>query len=262
VSTTVNVQGRSQTIRQQFHYDGQMRWQVESVAPDGSATCRMTVDWLALTSSVADKTSQVNDTRKRNGDTPALHQFLKAMTGKPLRLRVSVDGQVQKVEGVAAVRADTPKEMVGAVLDEQFIEMAYDLAVVPDAPAQARPGSRWSFAFRSLHELGWIDEKAGFVLTGIEQIAGMPIAIITASDRLKFQPRLPDLPADGPDISMRMTSATSSKQILWDLTRHEAAGRNSTQSRTFQVRMTYQGQTVTRTIKESAQQQMLRIAEN
>jgi len=262
VITTVSFQGRSETIRQRFHYDGEMRWQVDSVAPDGSATCTLTVDWLVLTSSIADRAPQRNDTRKRTGDNPSLHEFLKAMTDKPLRFRVSADGQIQKVEGVAAVRADTPKGLADAVLDEQFIEMAYDLAVVPDAPAEAWTGSRWSFAFRNLHELGWLGEKAAFALSGVEQIAGLPIAIIDATDRLTFQPRLPDLPADGPDVSVRMPSATGRRQILWDLTRHEAVGRNSTQSRTFQVRMAYRGQTVTRTIEETSQQQILRLAED
>lgn len=261
VSTTINFQGKSQSVGQQFHYDGEMTWHVDEVAKDGSATCTLTIDWLALTTSVGG-TKQTHDTRKRSGETPALHQYLKAMTDKPLRFSVSPVGTVQKVEGVQAIRSETPKELASAVMDEQFTEMAYDLALLPEAPQQARAGRRWSFRFRSLHELGWVKEDSTFTFAGVEDIAGVPVATVNASDKVSFEPRLPELPPGAPKVNIRMTAAKGSKQILWDVLRHEAIGRNSTQSRAFQVHMTYQGQTITRTIEEESQQQVLRIAED
>ena len=148
------------------------------------------------------------------------------------------------------------------MLDEQFTEMAYDLALLPDAPPQARPANRWNFSFRSLHELGWIEENSAFTFAGVEEIAGIPVATVNTREKLSFEPRLPELSADAPKVKIRMTASKSAKQILWDLSRHEAIGRNTSQSRTFQVRMTYQGQTLTRTLQEEAQQQVLRIAED
>ena len=69
VDTTIDFQGKSQSIPQHFHYDGEMTWRVDSVAADGSATCTLLIAWLKLTSSVED-TTQVYDTRKRTGDSP------------------------------------------------------------------------------------------------------------------------------------------------------------------------------------------------
>lgn len=261
VVTTLSFQDKTQSVAQHFHYDGQLTWRVDSVAADGSAHCTLRIDWLALTTSAAGAT-QTHDTRKRRGDNPAVHQYLKAMTDKPLGFVVSSSGTIQKVEGVQAVRADTPEALADAVLDEQFIEMAYDLALLPGAPRLARPGDRWNFTFRGLHELGWIEEKSTLGLVGVEDIAGVAVATIKTEDRLSFEPRWPALPGGAPTVKIRMTSSAAGKQILWDLSRHEAVGRHSDQSRSFEVRVTFQGKTLTRTVEERSRQQVLRIAED
>jgi len=60
---------------------------------------------------------------------------------------------------------------------------------------------------------------------------------------------------------LQMKKGVAKTQIMFDLSRGEAVGRNSVQTTVIEAKLTHNGQTVTRIMDETIQSQVLRIAE-
>src|SRR6185369_5800987 len=169
----------SEPIRTTLELKGEVTWTVEKVRSDGGATCVMTIDWLTAEMTGPGGEVEHNDTRKGQGDSAGLFDTLKAMTGAPLRFEVSDQGVVEKVAGVDAIKKAVGED--GHAPEElDFIETASDLATLPGAPDSAlAPGKGWSIDFDWTHELGMMHHTMKYTLTGIEEIAGIPVATVT-----------------------------------------------------------------------------------
>ena len=101
-------------------------------------------------------------------------------------------------------------------------------------------------------------------LTGIEDIEGVPVANVTTKGtmRLDVDPEKLQAPAGGPRVEVRMTRGEYDGQVMFDLTRHEAVGRNSVETRAVEVTLRYQGKAMVRRQTETIRGQTYRIAES
>lgn len=259
-SMTGTFGGNSQSYDTKFDITGQVTWSVSKVNSDGSAECVMTIDWLAMTITLPDGTVQVNDSRRGSGDTEQVQSLLKAMSTVPITCDVNADGSVSRVRGTDAIRSRADAD-ANVPEDLDFIESASDLATLPFAPAQTSPGKPWKVPFEWSHELGMMRFDTTFTLAGVEEIAGIPVATVTSSSALQLTVDRSKVPADGPPVDVRLRSGSASSQVMFDLQRGEAVGRNSMQSTQLEIRMDLQGQTMTQTINETIQSQALRVSE-
>lgn len=263
---TLNLNGQSQAATTRMEVTGQATWAVERVKPDGSASCVMTLDWIVVTLTTADGATLNNDSRRASGDSEQIHQMLRAMAGVPVRIDVAADGTIRGAAGVEAVRRRAGADL--RVPDElDFMETAADLATIPVAPAQALPGRSWDYAALWNHDMGKLQAQTRYALVGVEEIAGIPVATVAGASSLRLEPDMSKFPKTGPDgspaprIDIKLTAGKAATQVLFDLQRHEAVGRNTTQETQIETRVRYQSQAITRTSREFVQSQALRLDE-
>lgn len=237
--------------------DGEVDWTVTAVHPDGSATCAMRANWMSVTITLPDGSRQVNDSRRATGDTPPMQQLLKAFCSGPVNVEVAADGSVRSVGGTDALRRQAPDAFPE---DIDFVESATDLAMVAAAPASARVGQAWSANFDWSHELGTMHHDMRYTLVSVEEIAGVPVANVAGQSRAKLNIDRSKLPNE-PPTTARLTSGGTQTQIMFDLLRHEAVGRNTVDSRRIDVQIRLPQITLTRTTDETIHSQALRVAE-
>lgn len=256
----VTFMGQSEEIESTLETTGVVTWRVDAARADGSAACVMTIDWIAVTSKVGDTEAAHNDSRKGSGESPAMHALLKAMAGVPIAVEMAADGSVVKVTGVDAIRRRAEDE--SNVPDElDFIESASDLATIVAAKDAAAIDKPFKAAIASNHELGKLNHDIQFTLTGVEEIAGIPLANVSGTSKIKLDVDPAKLPADGPRVDVKLLRGEATMQIMFDLSRSEAVGRNSSQTTVVEAKLSAAGQTVTRLSEETIQSQVLRIAE-
>jgi hypothetical protein len=255
---TLAIGEQRRAVSVQYEIDGEMTWKVESVNDNGSATCTMTYDWLTFTLTNSEGTAQVNDSRRSSGDTEAIHDVLSAVAGQPLEVQMNADGSVRSISGVDAIRAraDDPDRMPE---ERDFIETASDLATVPFAPEAAVLKDAWNAKFSWGHEMGTLHHDTTFTFTGIEALAGIAVASVRGEGKLELEPDYSQLPDDAPKMTVTLEDGKIQHQILMDLARHEAVGRNVLQQ--VVIRIETEGTELVRTMKETIQSQALRIEE-
>jgi hypothetical protein len=265
--------GRAQQVDTSLEVTGEMQWEVERVGNDGSATCVMTVDWLAATLVLEDGSKVEVDSRRparagADGDNAEarLGQMMRAITAVPMKVKMSADGTALNVTGVEAVRrkaGNGPKPP-----DEiDFLETASDLATVVGAPTVSAlngPGAKWDASFSWNHEVGKLQQQMTYTLAGTEEIAGIPVATVVGSAKVKLVPDVAklQLPAGSPKPDIRFTGGSADTQIMFDLSRGEAIGRNTLQRVDIEVRAKVGNVQMIRNIDETVQSQALRIWEN
>lgn len=259
---TMSAGGETRSAGTSLTSEGELVWQVDRANADGSYACGMTLSWMTAELTDPEGKVQRNDSRRASGDVPPIQDLLKAMTGVKLTVTVAPDGRITKVDNVDAMRrrAQNP-DMVPEELD--FIESATDLATLVGAPVQLSPGGSWNADFKWTHDLGLLHQNMTYQLAGVEEIEGIPVAVVTGTARNRLEVDRSQLPADGPPIDVRLTASEHSSQIMFDLLRHEAVGRNTFDSRTIEmvVRLPTPPGPVTRRMQETISSQTLRIAE-
>jgi hypothetical protein len=98
-------------------------------------------------------------------------------------------------------------------------------------------------------------------LTSIEEIAGIPVANISSTAKLRIEVDRSKFPQGGPQVDVRLIKGEAVSQVMFDLSRHEAVGRNGVQETVVEARLSANGQTMTRLMSETIRGQALRIAE-
>lgn len=259
-TVTVQVGPEKQSRDELMIFENQVTWTVDKVRSDGSATCSMTYDWMTAELTGPDGKVLRNDSRKGSGDDDRLHKVLRAMNGQTLTFEVNADGSIDKVTGASAIRKAIDDEDM-APEDLDFIESATELAVIAFVPDEAKSGARWKAAFTWSHQLGQMDHDHRYTLSSVEEVAGISIATVTATGKLKLTPELPDLPPGAPKIDIKMRSGSYETQVMFDLQRHETVGRNSIESHVIEVSRRLPQITLTQTIDTTIQSQVLRITE-
>lgn len=264
--STVTRGGRSRTTGFKMTSEGEVTWTVDKVKADGSATCTMTMDWLTLELTGEDGKTHKNDSRKSKGDIEPFHALLKALTGVPIKVSVAADGTITKVNGVKAVRAKIKpelKEMVPEDLD--FIETASDLATLVAVPQEVRVGKKWDadqrWTWSDPPFKGHMNHDMTFTLAGVEDMAGLPIAVVEGRSKLKLELDRSDLPEGMPPFSVKLVKGDLQTQVMFDLTRGEVVGRNTVQTTTIDVTIRMPHATISRRIEQTLQGQVLRIEE-
>ncbi|MCC7145770.1 MAG: hypothetical protein IT443_04935 [Phycisphaeraceae bacterium] len=257
----LEARGQRQQTRHEVIFQGQITWTIDTVAADGAATATYVMDWIKADLTTADGRRMTIDSRQSSGEPAALWQVIRAMAGAPIRVELSPDAVVDKISGVEAIRGKLEEAMAKSVDESDLTKSVYDTAILAGGPAELKVGQKWPFTFARSHEMGQLTYDTTFSLAGVETIADIPIATVQGQAKVRFEPdaqRVARLPAGS---SVRLTEGSSEQQVLWDLQRHEAVGRNNQLHFTLQTTIRVQGQTLEQTLDEEVQSQILRIGE-
>lgn len=259
--TQVTVLGNTRQQSTSYIVEGEATWSVISTNEDGTAQCQMSFDWFSLTFTMPDGSVQVNDTRNGTAQTPQVYPVLSAMVGRPLEVVMAADGSVKSITGTDAMRSAAGDENE-LPEDIDFIESASDLATLPFAPAQATIGQSWETGFRWSHELGRMNHAVNFTLSSVRNVKGIDLATITGNGILTLDIDQDKMPKeDGVQIDISLDEGTIAHQILLDMDRHEAVGRNSLMTTRIRTSMNDGTNSITQLTSETVQSQALRISE-
>ena len=260
---SISVGKRSHEFDTQFEIEGEVVWTVEHVRSDGSAKCTMTLDWITAKLVHPDGSVHRSDSRRSKGQPEAFHQLARAMTGVPLTIDVAPDGTVRSASGIDAIKQKAPKDT--NVPDElDFMESANDLAMIAAAPVAATVDDHWDAKFTWNHRLGKLHQSMRYTLTSVEDIDGITVATVTGTGSLDLEPDVAHLVeplGPGARAHAKLTDGSTETQIMFDLHRHEAIGRNTIETRTIKVDAKWLKRSMTRIMTERLHSQVLRISE-
>ncbi len=259
---TMSMGARKREASTTIESEGETVWRVQRARPDGSATCVMTLDWITATLTGPDGKPRVNDSRKSKGDIEAYQNLLKAVAGVPITVEVAADGTVRSVKGVKQVAAKFKGDEL-PLEDRDFIESATTLALLAGAPPDVKIGQTWKTTYDWSHEMGTIEQAFTYKLDSVEDIEGIPLATVTGTAKLKLKVDRSEFPPDAPPMTFRLTRGSATDQVLFDLQRREAVGRNSTEDYTVTVRITLPQArgTVVQQTRTTVRSQVLRLSE-
>ena len=261
ISNSASVGEHTRSFDQETTTEGEVSWTVKQVHPDGSASCVMLVHWMTWSGRLPDGSVVVNDSREPTGDNEEAHRLVVAMCDVPLTFEVSADGTVNDVSGIDAIsNAVDQDQRVPDALD--FMESATDLALVAAAPPATAAGDEWDAQFTWNHNFGPMHQRMKYSLDSVEQVEGIRVATVTGRASLELEVDPAKIPAAGPPLDIQLTEGDLRTQIMFDLSRHEAVGRNTVEERV--VEMTGDlggGRTFQTVIEERIHSQVLRIAE-
>lgn len=263
--STVSLADQKRTTDTNMVSEGEVTWAVDRVKADGSAECTMTLDWLTLDYTSGGKTLK-NDSRKGSGEIESVQALLKAMAGVPLKVSVAADGTVAQVDGTKTMAgrlgADR-KDLLPEELD--FIETASDLATLIAAPASVGVGKKWGtklkWTWSDSPFAGFLHHDMTYTLTGVEDLAGLPVAMVEGRSKLKLELDRSALPEGMPPSDVKLVKGELQTQVMFDLSRHEAVGRNTTQATTIDFTIRMPNATISRRLEETLTGQALRIEE-
>mgnify|MGYP001174679405 CR=1 FL=1 len=261
-ATQITLMGKNRQQASSYIVEGDATWSVLAVNADGSAQCQMVFDWFSLTLTLPDGTTQNNDTRDGTADNPQVYPVLQAMVAKPIEVAMAADGSVKSVAGTDAMRASVAEE-VDIPEDLDFIESASDLATLPFAPTQVSVGQSWETAYRWSHELGHMNHAVNYTLSSVRNIAGIDLATVTGNGILTLDMNQDKMPPqqDGVQIDLSLEEGTVQHQVLIDMDRHEAVGRNSLMTTRIRTTMDNGQNSIAQVTTETVQSQALRISE-
>lgn len=259
--TQVTLMGNTREQSTSYVIEGDATWSVLSVNADGSAQCQMTFDWFSLTLTLPDGTIQVNDTRNGTSQNEEVYKVLSAMVGRPVTVEMAADGMAKSVTGTDAMRSVAGAE-TEIPKDLDFVESACDLATLPMAPAQTTVGQSWDAAFRWSHELGHMNHDISYTLVSLRNVHGIDLATVSGKGRLALEVDASKLPQDnGVQVDIGLDDGSIVNQILIDMDRHEAVGRNTLMTTRIHSTMTNGENTISQLTTETVQSQALRISE-
>lgn len=265
----VKLADQSQTTSNTIEVEGEVTWTVEKVNADGSSVNTMTLDWMRYVNTPSQGEAMTVDSRKSpSADTKPMHELLSAMAGVELRIDVAADGHVTQVKGLNKMKAKTSQpDFIPSALD--FEETASDLASIAYAPTpiaypQMGSGKTWKADFRWEHDLGKLDQRWDYTLDRVEDIAGVPVAVVMGQGKFKLDVEEPkDMPADAPPVNVKLLEGSAESEVLFDLSRHEAVGRHSTTREKVRITVSLpDGRKFERTLTEDTIGQVIRLDED
>ena len=264
---TVSFASQSRTTNLTMVSQGEIVWTVDKVKADGSAQCTMTLDWLTLDYTPDEGKTLKNDSRKSTGDIEPFHALLKAMTGVPIKVSVASDGTITKIQGIKAISSKIKSELKEMIPEElDFIETATDLATLVAAPRSTQVGKNWKtklkWTWSDTPFKGYMHHDMVFTLSGVEDVAGLPVAVIDGRSKLKLELDRSDIPEGMPPYDVKLIKGELTSQVMFDLTRGEAIGRNTIQTTTINITIRTPNTTITRRVEQTLQTQALRIEED
>lgn len=252
--------GGAKTRQTAMRITAEATWQVLDADSNGGGICRMTVEKMQMELTGPEGQKLSTDQRGGDKELAAVQKLIKALTDKPVELTIKPDGQIDQVRGFAAVqRAAGP---AGEQLEERdFREMAGELAVIIGGTENARPGRTWRQKFKWSHDAGDLILDSQYKLLGVELIEGIPVAMINRESDIDIELDKSQMPPDAP-IKVKSSEGEQTTQIMFDLSRHEVVGRNIDRKLEVAVQLSLAGRSVTQSIREQLNTQVLRIAES
>ncbi|MCC6679709.1 MAG: hypothetical protein IT445_02295 [Phycisphaeraceae bacterium] len=259
-TATQQMLGNERSVKMHETVTGQISWRVDKLRSDGSADCTMTFEWIAAEFEVEGSQTGKADSRKGGGDWEQGDAFVKAMAGKPISVQVEADGSIGKVTGFAPIN----KALGGDkdTYDEaDFQEAASYLATLIAAPAEAAVDATWSVSPTWNHDMGKLELSTTYKLDDVGDLAGVPVAMISGESKVKLEFEKPDLGADGPKVDMKQDAGQRFEQVVFDLSRGEAAARNITQTLRTTVTINLPNGSLVQKQEETVQDQLVRVEE-
>ncbi|MGB0767832.1 MAG: DUF6263 family protein [Phycisphaeraceae bacterium] len=271
---TAQVFGQERSETTTYVSEGLVKWTVDAVNDDGSATCSMKLERIKFSVLVGEQEPVVLDSENLTGERPAFDGLLTGLVAATIKVNVLPDGSIESVEGLDAMQqAAGPEAIEAELLPEalDFKESASDLATLIAAPAQATPGQTWNTVNTWNHEDVFPDAttlaqwNTTHTFDSLGEIAGVPIATIKTDSDIDIQVDLSQLPEGAPDIDIQITDASGQGEVLFDLSRQEAVARNESMSYTAAVTIAPprpELPPITIQVVEKNQAQLLRVSED
>jgi len=269
---TAELQGQSETGITIYTNEGQVTWRVDEIAADGSAVCTMSLDTMKVTITPPEGEAVSVDSANPNGEIPVFDTLLAAMVNNKLKVYVKVDGSIDRVEGVDAMKQAAGDDSADSIPDEiDFIETASELATLIAAPAAAGAGDTWrsqnTWALEdilpgALNIETMADFDTTFTLEQLGKVAGVPVAAVRFRSVMNVKADLSKLPDGVADVDLRVGESSARGELLFDLSRHETIARHDVQS--YSVSLTVplgQGLNLNATIKQTSTSQVMRLSE-
>ncbi|QDU35442.1 hypothetical protein KS4_35230 [Poriferisphaera corsica] len=259
--------GDSRDSTDAYESTGETTWIVDRVNADGSSTCRMKIDWLKITLIGPTGDEVAVDSRENN---PAPYEeygnLLKAMCSAWLTYEIGADGSVNSVSGMDQMvsQVDNPDDLPTEL---DFIESASDLAQLIGPPPALVIGGSWQHDFRWSYNVGLPGVKAfmnydmDFTLTNVEDIETIPVATVDGTGSMTLEIDQASIPAEAPPVNIRLINSSLQSQVLFDLTRSEAVGRNLSQDETINITISTPNGELLQVIQTKHQGQVLRLSE-
>jgi len=259
--TTAQVKGMSKPRRTVMDVTAIVDWRVVDAAPDGGGRCTMTVEDLKVNLTGATGEKQAVTADRADEELKPLQQLLRAMIGKPVTVQVAGDGRVTGASGWQAIR-NASGEAGKNLTEADFLESAAELASIAGAPADADAGAAWAEKFDWDHEMGKLHLTADYEVTGIESVAGIGLVTVESESSVKFTPDTSKLDNNDADVAIKLLKGAEKQNVMFDLSRHEVAGRDITRGLLFQMDLTYEGRTFQQIIQQQLRTQVLRLDED
>jgi hypothetical protein len=257
-TTELSAGGQNRTNETKVEMTATVAWRVTKASKEGGGVGEMTVEAMRFAMTGPDgQTLSMDDRGKGDDRLKPLAALLKAMRGTPVTIHVSPTGQITKTSGWKAIR--TNGGQAAEKLEERdFIEMATDLAWLVGGAADLKPGATWTEKFNWSHDAGDLLHDSRYRFEGVEEIAGVPVAMVTRSAKLKLVPKQRD---GGPPMTVRMTRGEQNSQMMFDLTRHEVVGQNVDRTLGVHIDITLGNRKLTTRVTEQVNSQLLRVEE-
>lgn len=242
-------------------YVSEVKWEVDKVADDGSVEATMTVTDMYVVLEGPDGEEMKVDRKSADERLKPLQTLVKALIGTPVKVELDATGHVTKIDGWQAVR-DNAGPAGKALTKRDFEESASELAALMGGAAGVAPGDSWNEKPQWDHELGTIEYDSQYTLSGVEQIADVPIAIVNEKAKMKIIPDKDKLKGPGgAEIKLDVKQAQRNTQIMFDLSRHEVVGSHADQTLNVQMSFTLQGKSFVTTITQQTSSQLIRLSE-
>ncbi len=252
----------TQEIETSFVFTSKFEWEVTEANPDGGGTARMTVVGLEMVLTDAKgEDHKITKSSAEEGYEP-LQDLVGAMIDKPLTVEIDATGRVTSIKGYKAV-INQAGEAGESLTERDFIEMAYDLAVLVGGAGGVSVGDSWNDKPEWDHEFGSLKYDTDFTLNGVETIAGIPVALVGADTEIKFKFDKSKLTEgnDGPDIGVKMKDAAQAGQYLFDVSRREIAGAFVERTLAFEMTISAQGRVIKQQIENQYTSELIRASE-
>ena len=240
---------------------GRIKLTIDSVTPDGAATGTLVYEWITINITGPDGTTKKNDSRS-SGEIPPLQNLIQSIAGEPITVTFNAEGEATGLSGLDNIESKLENKKA-MPQKRDFLETARILMGIPDAPAQASVGTRWSEQFTGSHQMGSMDYDTTWTLDSVGQLGDVPIPVasISGQSRMTLDVDRSKMPANAPPVQVQMTNSENQSQIWFDLQLGEIVGRNNVSTNTVTASMSVGTQTLTQTTTERSTEQFLRVAE-